>query len=453
MRFLAILWAAGIAAIAADRPAGQVDRLFAKWNKPGTPGCVVGVFENGKIAYQRGYGEADLEHHVALTPSTRFYVGSISKQFTAAVIAILVREGKLNLQGSIREYLPELPAWAEPVKIENLIHHTSGIREVGAVLALSGHGNTANLTEKEFLAVLKRQRALDSAPGREHDYRNTNYILLTMIAGRVAGRPFADLATDRLFRPLGMNSTAYVDNADAIIPNRAIGYSETSAGAYHSDARIPRLIGDGGIFTTIHDLFLWDQYFYQDKNPILPPQTLLETGHLQDGTTLEYAFGLSIEEYRGRRILSHDGRFGGYVAERLQLPELNLGVVCLCNTGEASPSKLARDVVDVYAGAKLGPPATTLKPESRPVSTQPLSADDLISYPGAYRSDEADVTYRISMRSGKLFFEGAELRYVGGDRFDLDGGNLKGVRSTDGRLTGCTLSGGRLKEFPFTKVQ
>lgn len=203
MRFLAILWAAGIAAIAADRPADQVDRLFAKWNKPGTPGCVVGVFENGKIAYQRGYGEADLEHHVALTPSTRFYVGSISKQFTAAVIAILVREGKLNLQGSIREYLPELPAWAEPVKIENLIHHTSGIREVGAVLALSGHGNTANFTEKEFLAELKRQRALDSAPGREHDYRNTNYILLTMIAGRVAGRPFADLATDRLFRPLG----------------------------------------------------------------------------------------------------------------------------------------------------------------------------------------------------------------------------------------------------------
>jgi CubicO group peptidase (beta-lactamase class C family) len=322
------------------------------------------------------------------------------------------------------------------------------------VLALSGHRDTASLTEKEFLATLSRQRALDFPRGQDFDYRNTNYILLGMIASRAAGKPLAELARVRIFDPLGMKATGYVDDPDTLIPDRAVGYSKTRAGQYRADARVPRLIGDGGVFTTVRDLFRWDQYFYNENSPLLSPKLLLDAGRLNDGRPLDYAFGLSIKKYRGRLIVSHNGEFGGYRAERLQMPELRLGVVCLCNTSEADPGKLAREVVDVYGGSRLGPadpPQTESGEPAHPA--QPIPQDFLAAYAGAYRSDEAQVTYRINMKDGGLFFEGAEMRYLGNDRFELDGGYLKGVRSTAGEIAGVMLTGGRLRNFPFQKMK
>ena len=204
-------------------PDARVDSIFAAYDRPDAPGCAVGVYRDGRIQYARGYGLADLEHRVPITPATVFDIGSTSKQFTAATILLLEQEGKLSLDDDVRRFLPELPAYERPITIRHLLHHTSGLRDYIGLLRLAGVRTDDVATADDALQMLVRQRALNFAPGDEHLYSNSGYFLLSLIVERAAGRSLRDEARDRIFAPLGMTRTAYLGSYHDVVPDRAIG--------------------------------------------------------------------------------------------------------------------------------------------------------------------------------------------------------------------------------------
>src|SRR5262245_20501624 len=202
----------------------QVDRVFAGLDRPDSPGCALGVVHKGKLAYEKGYGQANLEQNIPITPSTVFYIASASKQFTAASIALLARQNKLALDDDIRKYLPELPTYEASVTIRQLIHHTGGIPDYLELLGYAGQRLDDIHTEDEILELLSRQKSLGFKPGDQFLYSNSGYFLLGMIVKRVSGKPLAQFAEDFIFNPLGMTRSRFHDSRTRLVKNRAQGY-------------------------------------------------------------------------------------------------------------------------------------------------------------------------------------------------------------------------------------
>ena len=203
----------------------QVDALFTAWSNA-TPGCAVGVSENGRILLERAYGMADLEHGVPNRPDTIFEAGSISKQFTAAAVLLLAEDGKLSLDDPVRKYIPELPEYAAPITIRQMLHHTSGLRDWGNVAWIGGWPRGTRIyTHDHVLDILARQEALNFAPGTRWSYSNSGYNLAAILVSRVAGEPFADFTRKRIFEPLGMTRTSWRDDFTRIVRDRAIAYA------------------------------------------------------------------------------------------------------------------------------------------------------------------------------------------------------------------------------------
>jgi CubicO group peptidase (beta-lactamase class C family) len=183
----------------------QVDRLFAEWDKPTSPGCALAVMKDGQIIHKRGYGMADLDHDVKITPATVFHAASMSKQFTAAAVLMLVQEGKLSLDDPVKKHVPEIPDFGAPIALHHLLHHTSGLRDQWDLLALAGWRYSLDLiTDADVLAVLSRQKTLNFTPGSKHLYSNSGFTLLAQAVKRVSGQSFRSFTGNRLFSPLGM---------------------------------------------------------------------------------------------------------------------------------------------------------------------------------------------------------------------------------------------------------
>src|SRR6266545_4154724 len=233
---LALMLSVAALALSAQTPnvESQVDRVFAKWTSA-TPGCAVGVAANGRPVLAKGYGMADLEHDVPITPESIFEAGSVSKQFTAAAVLLLAREGKLSIDDPVRKYVPELPDYGTPLTIRHMLTHTSGLRDWGEVAGIAGWPRTRRVhTHAHVLDIVSRQKALNFTPGTAWSYSNTGYNLAAIIVSRVSGQPFADFSRERIFKPLGMIRTSWRDDFTRIVKHRAIAY-ESSADGYHED--------------------------------------------------------------------------------------------------------------------------------------------------------------------------------------------------------------------------
>jgi CubicO group peptidase (beta-lactamase class C family) len=201
--------------------AETVDALFAEWAKPDSPGCAVAVVRGGKIIHAKGFGMADLEHEIPITPQTVFYIGSVSKQFTAFAIVLLARAEKLSLDDDVRKYWPELLDFGRPLTIRHLIHHTSGLRDYFELFSLAGRGESDLITQHDLLDIIQKQRALNFPPGDRHLASNSNYALLAAIVERVTGESFHDWMAKTIFEPLGMSRTQVGDDHQRIIKGRA----------------------------------------------------------------------------------------------------------------------------------------------------------------------------------------------------------------------------------------
>lgn len=185
----------------------KVDKLFTEWNKPDSPGAALAVIKDGSVIYKNGYGSANLEYNIPITPSTIFHVASVSKQFTAFAVVMLADQGKLSLDDDIRKHLPEIPDFGKTVTIQHLVHHISGMRDQWELLAMAGWRLDDVITKEHILTMVRHQRELNFNPGDEHMYCNTGYTLLAEIVERVTGQSFSEWTKANLFKPLGMVNT------------------------------------------------------------------------------------------------------------------------------------------------------------------------------------------------------------------------------------------------------
>lgn len=360
----------------------QIDSIFARFTDG--PGCAVGVFSKGEIIFEKGYGYANLEHRVPITPQTSFDIGSNAKQFTAACIALLAEQGALSLDEPVRKYIPELPVYekGDPT-IRQLIHHTSGLRDYMTPMILGDYSPYHMITERFLLEMIASQSTLDFIPQEEYSYCNAGYILLAVIIRRVSGMSNGEFAAKHIFEPLGMTHTLYLENTHTMISNRATAYSQAET-AYERDHPAHFSVGgDGQVQTTIRDMARWDKNFLSTRiggEEFI--NTLLTRGVLNNGDTIDYAFGLIISERNGHRIVYHTGGFGGFRSYYVQFPESQLSFVVL-NNGHHFPRAELHALADLYVPAR-NKPRTQAPDESAP---DKLPLHLLEKYVGTYQYD------------------------------------------------------------------
>jgi CubicO group peptidase (beta-lactamase class C family) len=328
----------------------RVDSIFKEWNNTNSPGCALSIIRDGEIWYNRGYGMADLEHDIPISSNTVFYVGSVSKQFTALSLLLLEEEGKLSLDDNIRKYLPEFPEYNRPITIRQLIHHTSGIRDYLLLWYISGKDYLDYMPEVEVYKLICSQKELDFSPGERHAYSNSGYFLSSLIISKVSGKSLREYAEENIFKPLGMKNSVFNDDNKRIIKNRAFGYTPLNEKEFGNVFMRFDLVGSGGLYTTIEDLYLWDQNFYHNKLG-KGRQTLITAmyinGKYNDGEEVNYAFGLINGKYKGFRTIQHGGALGGYRAHILRFPEKAMTIIILSNLSTLDPASLANRIVDI----------------------------------------------------------------------------------------------------------
>ncbi len=371
----------------------RVDRIFERFDRDDTPGCVVGVAVDGKPVLVRAYGMASLELGVKLRPDTVFESGSVAKQFTAAAIALLCQDGKLSLDDPVRRYVPELPDFGTPILIRHLLNHTSGLRSQWALLSLAGRppGRVMH-TMAEILALVARMKELNFEPGEEFLYCNTGYTLLGVIVARVSGKSLDAFCRERLFGPLGMTRTRWRDDFALVVPGRASAYGQRSDGTFFLNMPFTEVIGNGGLLTTAGDLLIWNENL-DNPHPRVGGRALvdqLETrGRLNDGFENEYAQGLYVGKYKGVREVSHGGSTAGYHAFVARYPEARLSIVVLSNLAGSAPQRLGREVADIYLAGKLGPPEKLV--------VVPVATEALRKFAGVYREPLTDSALRVEV--------------------------------------------------------
>lgn len=413
---------------AADPLTARVDAVFAEFDKPDVPGCAVGVYRDGKTLYSKGYGMAVLEHGVPITPRTVFYIGSISKQLTAGTVALLARQGKISLDDDIRKHVPEVPDFGTPITVRQVIHHTSGLREKWALLAMAGHRSGDVVTQKDVLEMVRRQKELNFKPGDEHLYSNTGYDLLPYVVERAAGKPFREYARESLFAPLGMVDTRYGDDRLEVMPRRAFAYAPKEGGGFVVNMEDVETVGSGGIYTTIEDFARWDENLTTGR--VGGPEWLREMttpGTLNDGTKLTYAFGLEIMEDRGLRQVWHNGGLAGYSTMYVRYPDEHLSVAVFCN-GSVEPDPLALRVAEVWLAGKFKEPAPAPAASAAPAAAAvKLTGKELARVSGHYQEEGEEETVRqILVKDGKAFYHRGpgnenELEPLSADRFRMVG--------------------------------
>lgn len=392
----------------ADTLSEKVDKLFTEWDKPDSPGCALGIIKEGKLIYKRGYGMANLEYNIPISSQSVFRIGSTSKQFTAMCVLLLDEQGKLSLDDDVRKYIPEMPEYEKPITIRHLIHHTSGIRDYLTLKELAGERDDDFYIDGEVVDLLTHQKELNFNPGDEFLYSNSGYFLLSIIVKKAAGKSLHEFAEENIFKPLALRSTHFHNDHTMIVKNRAIGYAPVKSKGFRINTTTLDMIGDGGIFTTVDDLFLWDQNFYENKLGKLSQdliKRMLTPGRLNNGEKLDYAFGLMVNDYRGLKMVSHGGSFVGYRAEMIRFPEQRFSVICLANLSSINPSKLAREVADIYLGDQFRKDnKEKMKPPEKPQFIQ-VPESELKDKTGAFRDPKSGSIWKLSIKEGKLWVD------------------------------------------------
>lgn len=332
-----------------DQNTDSIDSIFSEWNHSDTPGGSVAVIRDGKIIFQKGYGIADLEHDIVNNPTTVFYIGSVSKQFVAFSILLLEEEGKLDLDAPIQTYLPDFPAYGNTLTIRHFIHHLSGVRDYLTLMDLKGKSYLDHLEKEEVYELIINQEELNFIPGEQYLYSNSCYFMLALIVEKVSGMPFSEYAKKNIFDPLGMVHSVFHDDVTNIIKNRAFSYEKTEDGFDNLVLRFD-LVGSGGMYSNLEDLYLWDQNFNHNilgKGGQQIIQKMMTDGKFNNGESCGYAFAVANGNYKGLSTLSHGGALAGYRSYFLRFLDHDLSLVILSNRSDGAPDSKAYKLADI----------------------------------------------------------------------------------------------------------
>ena len=384
----------------------SVDSLFENWNSIDVPGGAISIIKNGKIIYANGYGSADLEHDIPITPSTVFYIGSTSKQFVTFCILLLEEQGKINLDDKIQNYFPDFPEYGSPLTIRHFIHHTSGVRDYLTLMYLKGRSYLDHSEVNEVYDLIKNQSELNFSPGDQYLYSNSCYFMLALIAEKASGESLREFAHENIFEPLGMNNSLFYDDISDMIKNRAFSYEKTESGFNNLVSRFD-LVGSGGVYSTVQDLALWDQNFYQNKlgkrgQEII--DKMHQEGVLNNGKAAGYAFALINGTYRGLRTVNHGGALAGYRAQLLRFPDLKFSVIVLANRSDAGSSGKAYSISDIFLEDQFIEKVQSEANSKRKNNDIKLSKSQLTKYCASYWNENDSYSRKIYVKNDTLIY-------------------------------------------------
>ena len=410
-----------------DDKTARVDSIFRAFDRTDSPGCALGVYQDGTIRYARGYGMASLEHGVPISPRSVLDVGSISKQFTAMSMLILEKEGKLSLDDPIRKYFPEMPAYADSVTWRQALSQTSGLRDLWTLWSQTGRTFAGDTVDA--LNVILHSAEPNYTPGERYLYTNTGWILAAQAVYRLTGKTLAQFAEEKIFGPLGMRDTRFLSDRYAIIPNLAESY-----GPQRNGFRIVRsnydgaIQGPGGIHTTVEDFGRWLNNYDaatiggRDIIQAMTTPTKLNNGSpATAGPGMAYAIGLTVGTVRGLRVVAHGGSWGGFRGHFLRFPDQQFAVATFCNLTTSGPDSLAAKVAAIYLGDRMQSDTvaawTSALAKEPPVAT---SVATLGNFAGVWRNIERGLVRRTQVKGDTLISAGdPPTSYVplGGGRF------------------------------------
>jgi CubicO group peptidase (beta-lactamase class C family) len=380
----------------------NIDSLFVSWNKPNHPGGVVGIMKEGKVVFSRAYGLASLEYLVPNTPDTRFNIASVSKQFTSMGIVLLDIRGKLSVDDDIRSHLPELPQFEDTITIRHLIHHTSGMRSLHDLLGLAGWRRDDYRTNEDLFRFMKNQKDLNFEPGEEYLYCNSGYMLMADIIEKVTGEKFAEWMKVNIFEPLGMIHTYVEDDYTRVVPVNATSYYGSAESGFSRAIEFWGYVGSGNIHSTAEDLLKWlTNYDYPQPGWEKAFQQMQTHGILNNGDTLDYAFGIVIDKYKGEKRLQHSGSIGGYRSFVQAFPDHELNMVVLSNFSSSGISSKSGSISDLLLHLeKEGDGDGLVKVDE--IESVPLSEKEMKKYCGFYWSEKGRYSRKIYLKDDTL---------------------------------------------------
>jgi CubicO group peptidase (beta-lactamase class C family) len=472
----------------------RLAKIFSTYQHTDSPGCAAAARMPGRETWSAAYGMADLEHAVANTTSTVFEVGSVSKQFTAAAVVLLVERGQVSLDDDIRKYFPELPTYQRPVTVLQLLNHTSGLRDWGSLESIAGWPRTTReYTHAHVLEILSRQHALNYAPGEAWSYTNSGYNLAAMLVERVTGTTLQAFCKKEFFEPLGMASTQWRDNFRRIVPNRAVAYNKQE-GEWRQDMPFEDIYGNGGLLSTVGDLLKWNTNMVSGQVHSSVFERMQKPGTLANGTSLGYGLGLFLDDFHGLAEVGHSGSTAGYSAWVGRIPSKGFSVAVICNA-VAPATTFAHQIGELYlnlpkadrlapdpnfqpglyvsmrdhvtlhlesarpnqrfAGNKMMAPNPTYG-EDTWERAQPWTPTSLDAFTGSYYSDEVETAFTISIDKGQLLLQrrpnaAYALKPTYTDAFHSPLGSIRFLRDSTGKVVTLSLGESRVWDLRFSR--
>lgn len=416
---LALLAPALLAAQGTTPLERRVDSVFTAFSRSNTPGCAVGVDRGGSPLLRRAYGMANLESGTPFTTSTISESGSTAKQFVAAGLVMLALDGVLSLSDDVSKWVPEVKGVGKRITVRQLLSHTSGLPDRYTLHDVQGRpAGEVDHPNAEVLDIVSRMRDLNFDPGEDYLYSNTGYVVAVAVLERASGKSLQAFTDERIFRPLGMTSTRWREDHRVVVPGRAAAYSGNLANGFRNDHPFTRVFGSGGLLLTIDDFLKWSHAFQTgDGRWRAIGDSLSAVIRLNDGTAITYGLGVTTDEWRGVRRVSHTGSTGGYRAALYRFPQQAVSVALLCNIGAANPGGLATSVAAIVLGDALQPvraevaPAIAVLPEA------------LAALAGRYHAPFNEDVAILQVRDGQLVdsISGTVMIPLGADRFRARG--------------------------------
>ncbi len=450
-------------------PSEQIDALFSTYSSE-TPGVAVGIISKGNLIFSRGYGSANLEYTIPITPKTIFHVASVSKQFTAFAIYLLKDQGLINLGDDIRKYIPELPDYGATIRIHHLLAHTSGLRDQWALLTLAGWQLEDIITTEQIVNLMIQQKALNFKPGTAFGYCNTSYTLLAEIVERVTGKGFSEFTYENIFMPLEMVNTQFYGDFHKVVKNRAYSY-EFKDKSYVKKKLNYSNVGPTSLFTNVEDLVKWSNNF---EKPIVGNKNLIaefnEVATLDNGNpvifriinedTLYHAKGQLLRNYRGILMLKHGGHDAGFRSFLARFPKERVTVITLSNDEHFEIFARGLEISEFYLKDEMTgstPVPTTFFDNEKEEKQYDVA---LKTFVGQYSSEELSTTYTILVEDNELVIHHkrlpnmtlkriGETEFSGNNYFDF---KIDFLVDDTQKVNGFTISNFGVKNVIFNKI-
>lgn len=384
-----------------DSTIKKIDALFKQWDTKNSPGCTIGIVRGDSIIYAKGYGMANLEYDVAITPETVFHMASISKQFTGYAMVLLAKQGKLKLDDDVRKYLTWFPDMKKKITIRHLLNHTSGIRDQWQLLAISGTRLDDVITQEHIVKILSKQKELNFNPGDRYMYSNSGFTMLAEIVKAVTGQTLREFCDSAIFKPLKMTNTHFHDNAEEVVKNRSYSYYRDDKGKYANSILSYSNAGATSLFTTANDFSKWIMNFYKPVVGDAADITTLTTkGKLNNGKEIQYALGILSDKQNGYTRYSHGGADAGFRTAMSVLPELKMGFLVFSNEDSFNPNGKLDELTNLFVGN-----SNKKAEEGKQADSSLALIKDTNNYKrftGSYISDEG-MNFSFKLKESKMY--------------------------------------------------